>query len=206
MIGRPSAAAPQDSSGATDGRDWHSGHPVHRIRCADAAWTLGAVVLVAAAAVVAPVLRASGRKLFVNAPPLLADWKPHVGIGSPFAIATAVVAVAIFPRLMRRLRWRSLLITGWAASVTWTVSLALVDGWQRGWVHRLTDRNEYLHDLPRIHDAGSFLADFTSHIRDLGPGSWTTHVSSHPPAATLVFYLLDRIGLRGGGWAGALVC
>jgi hypothetical protein len=139
-------------------------------------------------------------------PPLLADWKPHVGIGSPFAIATAVVAVAIFPRLIRRLRWRSLLITGWAASVTWTVSLALVDGWQRGWVHRLTDRNEYLHDLPRIHDAGSFLADFTSHIRDLGPGSWTTHVSSHPPAATLVFYLLDRIGLRGGGWAGALVC
>ncbi len=205
MIGRPGAAAPQDSSGATDGRDWHSGHPVHRIRCADAAWTLGAVVLVAAAAVVAPVLRASGRKLFVNAPPLLADWKPHVGIGSPFAIATAVVAVAIFPRLIRRLRWRSLLITGWAASVTWTVSLALVDGWQRGWVNRLTDRNEYLHDLPRIHDVGSFLADFTSHIRNFGPGSWTTHVSSHPPAATLVFYLLDRMGLRGGGWAGALV-
>jgi hypothetical protein len=174
-------------------------------RRADVIWTLAAVALVAAAAALAPIVRRAGGRLFLNAPPLLGDWKPHVGIGSPFAIAAAVVAVALFPRLIRRLRWRPLIIAGWAASGAWTVSLALVDGWQRGWVSRLQDRNEYLHDLPRITGVGSFLTDFTSHIRDFRPGSWTTHVSSHPPAATLAFYLLDRIGLHGGAWAGVLV-
>ena len=33
---------------------------------------------------------------------------------------------------------------------------------------------------------------------------WTTHVAGHPPLATLVFWVLDRIGLGGGFWAGAL--
>ncbi len=31
---------------------------------------------------------------------------------------------------------------------------------------------------------------------------WTTHVAGHPPTATLVFWLLDRVGLGGGFWAG----
>ncbi len=35
------------------------------------------------------------------------------------------------------------------------------------------------------------------------PDPWPAHIAGHPPAATLTFVLLDRIGLRGGGWAGA---
>ena len=89
-------------------------------------------------------------------------------------------------------------------SIAWTASLALVDGWQRGWAGRLATSDEYLHDLPRIGGVGAFLAGFSDHILDFQPGSWTTHVSSHPPGATLVFLLLDRVGLGGGGWAGAL--
>lgn len=204
-VAPPSAAARKEFAEGDDGSARHAGKRAVRGRLADVIWTLAAVALVGAAAALAPVVRRAGRKLFLNAPPLLGDWKPHVGIGSPFAVAAAVVAVVLFPRLIRRVRWRPLLFTGWIASVTWTVSLALVDGWQRGWVSRLTDRNEYLHDLPRITGVGSFLTDFTSHIREFRPGSWTTHVSSHPPAATLAFYVLDRIGLRGGAWAGLLV-
>lgn len=103
------------------------------------------------------------------------------------------------------IRWPVLILGGWLTGVAWTTSLALVDGWHRGWVDRLTDRNEYLHDLPRIGTVGDFLRGFTSHIIDYRPGSWTTHVSSHPPAATLAFLMLDRIGLGGGVWAGVLV-
>jgi len=83
-----------------------------------------------------------------------------------------------------------------------------VDGLQRGWVEVLLDANEYLHDLPRISDPGSFIATFT-HFIAFGPGVdgtvvWTTHVAGHPPLATLLFWGLGRIGLGGGFWAGAL--
>lgn len=172
----------------------------------DARWVWASLILVAVAAIVGPILEHAGNEqLFVNAAPLLGDRKPHVGIGSPFAVALAIGAVFGFPRLVRRMRWRPLLVASWLAAVAWTVSLALVDGWQRGWVDRLTTKDEYLHDLPRITGIGDFLAIFTTHIRDFQPGSWTTHVSSHPPGATLVFLLLDRVGLSGGAWAGAVV-
>lgn len=164
-----------------------------------------AAALIGGAALVGRRLLNSGVELHLPAPPLLARWLPHVGAGTPFAIGIAVLAVAVSGRWAQRLPWRPLLVTGYLTSVAWTTSLALVDGWQRGWVQRLTDRGEYLHDLPRIGNIGAFLRGFTSHILDFQPGSWTTHVSSHPPAATLVFLLADRIGLGGGAWAGALV-
>ena len=108
-------------------------------------------------------------------------------------------------RISASLRWRRLGPFAVAAAIGWTSSLALIDGWQRGWAGRLTTDDEYLHDLPRIGAVGPFLRDFASHILDFSPDSWTTHVSSHPPGATLVFLMLDRIGLGGGGWAGAVV-
>ncbi|MDQ2848262.1 MAG: hypothetical protein M3Y77_18370 [Actinomycetota bacterium] len=171
----------------------------------DARWVWASLALVAVAAIVGPILQHGGSQLFVNAAPLLGDRKPHLGIGSPFAIAFAVAAVALFPRLVRRVRWRPLLLIGWLAAIGWTVSLALIDGWQRGWVDRLTNSNEYLHDLPRIGSISGFLSTFASDIKDFQPGSWTTHVAGHPPAATLVFLLLDRVGLSGGAWAGVVV-
>ena len=42
-------------------------------------------------------------------------------------------------------------------------------------------------------------------ILDFQPNSWITHVSGHPPGALLTFVWLDRIGLGGGAWAGAVV-
>lgn len=171
----------------------------------DLASSTAALALIAVSVLVGRQLLRSGVKLFIDAPPLTASWLPHVGVGTPFAIALALAAVAVSGRLSQRLPWRRLLVLGWLASLAWVTSLALVDGWQRGWVQRLTDQNEYLHDLPRIGGIGGFLSGFSSHILDFQPGRWTTHVSSHPPAATLVFLLADRAGLGGGAWAGALV-
>jgi methylthioxylose transferase len=48
------------------------------------------------------------------------------------------------------------------------------------------------------------LRTFSSRIVDFQPHSWMTHVSGHPPGALLTFVWLDRIGLSGGAWAGAL--
>ncbi|MGQ4419241.1 hypothetical protein ACN6LA_006431, partial [Streptomyces sp. SAS_269] len=90
----------------------------------------------------------------------------------------------------------------WARATAWILSLALVDGWHRGVAGRLTTREEYLRVIGRFHDIPAALRDFTHHIVAGTPDPWPAHVAGHPPGATLTFVLLDRAGLRGGGWAG----
>jgi methylthioxylose transferase len=140
-------------------------------------------------------------------PPLLAYWDPHVGWGSPLAVACLVVGLRL-QRAATVLPWRRLLLAGWLLNLAWLCSLALVDGLLRGWISVLLNPNEYLHDLPRIKDPAAFVSTFTDFIA-LGPGvdasqAWTTHVAGHPPLATLIFWLLAEVGLGGGFWAGAL--
>ena len=90
-------------------------------------------------------------------------------------------------------------------AIAWTFSLALVDGWQRGIAGRLTTKDEYLHEVPGVHDIGAMLRSFSGRILDYQPDSWTTHVAGHPAGALLIFVWLDRIGLGGGAWAGVAV-
>ncbi len=165
---------------------------------------LAAAVLVVASALVGHWLLGAGVNIFLPFPPLLAEWLPHVGWGSPLAGAVAL-AVITGTNLAERIRWRLLLVCAWAAASAWTLALALVDGWQRGVVERLSSGEEYLHDVPRAGDIGSLLRTFTDHILTDQPGHWTTHVGAHPPGAFLIFIGLDRMGLGGGGPAGLLV-
>ncbi|MFC8432834.1 hypothetical protein [Streptomyces sp. NPDC057253] len=161
-----------------------------------------AVLLVTAAVLVGRHIQGTSHTLFVNWPPLLASWDPHLGPGTPAAVLVAVAVVAYGPALAVRLRWRTLLPLVWATATAWTFSLALIDGWQRGIAGRLTTRHEYLQVIDRFHDIPGTLQDFTHHILLDSPDHWPAHVAGHPPAAPLTFVLLDRIGLGGGGWAG----
>lgn len=171
------------------------------------------VVLVVVAAVVGRRLLAAGVDIFLGWPPLLAEWLPHVGPGTPAAVVMAAATVVWGPGLAARMRWAPLLWSGLAAAFAWTVSLALVDGWQRGVVERLTSGEEYLHDVPRVAELGGIgptLRVFSDHILTtaVDPAQtwfWTTHVGGHPPGAFLVFAVLDRIGLGSGGAAGVVV-
>ncbi|MFI9386272.1 hypothetical protein [Kutzneria sp. NPDC052558] len=133
--------------------------------------------------------------IFAAAPPLFAQWLPHVGIGTPLAILVAVAVIA----------WRPPLRFAYPLAVAWTFSLALVDGWQRGIADRLTSQDEYLHEVPGVHDIAAMLRSFSARILDFQPDSWTTHVAGHPPGALLTFVWLDRLGLGGGAWAGVVV-
>ncbi|MFE2039859.1 hypothetical protein ACFXAZ_02840 [Streptomyces sp. NPDC059477] len=161
-----------------------------------------AVLLVTTAIVIGRHVQDTAHTLFVSWPPLLASWGPHVGPGTPAALLIAAAIVAYGPPLAARLSWRSLLAVAWAASLAWILSLALIDGWQRGIAGRLTTRYEYLQVIGRFHDIPATLRDFTQYIVADSPDPWPAHVAGHPPAATLTFVLLDRAGLRGGGWAG----
>ncbi|MFE8947234.1 hypothetical protein [Streptomyces sp. NPDC007856] len=161
-----------------------------------------AALLVTAAVLVGRHIQDTRHTLFVHWPPLFADWDPHLGPGTPAALAVAAATAAYGPAVAARLPWRGLLAAAWAAAQAWIVSLALVDGWHQGIAVRLTTRNEYLRVIGRFHDIPATLRDFTHHIVSGTPDPWPAHIAGHPPAATLTFVLLDRIGLRGGGWAG----
>ncbi|MEU6665704.1 hypothetical protein [Streptomyces sp. NPDC046727] len=174
-----------------------------RSRYADLCAVSAAALLVLVAVFVGRHIQDAYRTLFVHWPPLFADWDPHVGPGTPAAALVAVAVVAYGPAVAARLPWRGLLVAAWGACLAWTWSLALVDGWQRGVAGRLTTRNEYLTVIGRFHDIPAALRDFTHHIVSGSPAPFPAHIAGHPPAATLTFVLLDRIGLRGGGWAGA---
>ncbi|WP_285742594.1 hypothetical protein [Lentzea sp. NBRC 105346] len=147
----------------------------------------------------------SGVSIYAGAPPLFGRWLPHVGPGSIAAVVIAILVVTRGADLAARLRWRPLLALGYATAVAWTFSLAMIDGWARGFAGRLTSDDEYLHEVPGITDIPSMVRGFSSRILDFQPDSWTTHVSGHPPGATLVFVWLDRLGLHGGAWASTLV-
>lgn len=164
-----------------------------------------AALLVLAAVLVGRSIEHRHGTLRVDWPPFLASWGPHVGPGTPAAVAVALAVVSYGPALAARLPWRTLLFTAWGTAMAWTWSLALIDGWDRGIARRLTTRYEYLQVIDRFHDIPHTLRDFTQHILRNSPDHWPAHIAGHPPAATLTFVFLDRIGLHGGGWAGAFV-
>ncbi|MHA5048395.1 hypothetical protein [Streptomyces sp. SD15] len=163
---------------------------------------VAAALLVLVAVLIGRHIQFTHHTLFVHWPPLFADWDPHLGPGTPAALVLAAAVVAYGPVLAVRLRWRALLAAAWGTAMGWTWSLALIDGWQRGIAVRLTTTNEYLQVIDRFHDIPATLRDFTHHILIGTPDRWPAHIAGHPPAAPLTFVLLDRIGLRGGGWAG----
>ncbi|MBP0458288.1 hypothetical protein [Streptomyces montanisoli] len=174
--------------------------PIARSR--DLVPVVAALVLFAATAVVGGFIQRADGTLGTSWPPLLAHWMPHVGPGTPAAVAAAVLLVAYGPAVAARLPWRALLASAWAAALVWTFSLALIDGWQRGIAGRLTTRHEYVPAVPRFHDILPTLQTFSQHIVGGHPGYWPAHVAGHPPGAVLTFVLLDRLGLGGGAWAG----
>ena len=164
-----------------------------------------AVALVIAAALVGWGYLHAGQDIILPFPPLMASWRPHLGPGTPAALLVAALVVGRGPGLARRLSWRPLLVLTWAAALAWTLSLALIDGWDTGVAGRLTTPDEYLHDVPMVGDIAAMLRTFSDHILTDQAVFWTTHVGAHPPGTFLVFLLLDRIGLGGGGPAGLLV-
>lgn len=172
---------------------------------ADRITTVLAAALVAGSITAGAVLNLTGTPVQAQTAPLYALWRPHLGPGTPAALAVAAAVILHGPSLAATLAWRRLLGVSYAAAALWTFSLAMIDGWQRGLAGRLTAQAEYLTEVDGVTDIGAMLREFTGRILDYQPDSWTTHVSGHPPGALLVFVWLDRIGLGGGGPA-AIAC
>ena len=127
---------------------------------------------------------------------------PHAHRATVVAIVLAATVIACGPAVARVTPWRWLVAGTWATSAVWAVSLALIDGWKRGFVGRMGGSSSYLATIPRVTSVPALLHGFASHIVD-GPGSWYISVAGDPPGALLTFVGLDRLGLRGPVWASA---
>jgi hypothetical protein len=178
---------------------------------ADLLWALGVAGLVAAAFVlphlhlrtITPLVDSTAQayKSLAQTAPILGQWMPHAGWGTPFALVIAIAVIGWGPILAQQLRWRQMTIVVWLASAGWALALALIDGWQGGFAGRLTTPNEYLTEVPRVAGLGGMLHGFSARILDYQPDSWNIQVAGHPAGALLTFVGLDRIGLGGGIWA-----
>ncbi len=156
--------------------------------------------------IVTPLINSTPRQIerYAAAAPIFGWWNAHVGWGTIPAVVIGVGTALWGPAVTQRLPWRAVPLVTWATSCAWAFALAMIDGWQRGFAHRLETTNEYLRQVPSITDIPYALRSFSSRILDFQPDSWITHVSGHPPGALLTFVWLDRIGLSGGAWAGLL--
>ncbi|KUI39621.1 hypothetical protein AU198_09790 [Mycobacterium sp. GA-1199] len=172
------------------------------------------VLLVAAAfvvphlnlVIVTPLINATPARIrqFADTAPIFGWWNAHIGWGTLPAVVIGGAVVMWGPMIAQRLTWRALPWAAWATACAWAFSLAMIDGWQRGFAGRLAARHEYLRQVPTVTDIPHALRTFSDRILDYQPDSWITHVSGHPPGALLTFVWLDRIGLGGGAWAGLL--
>ncbi|MFI2362421.1 hypothetical protein [Promicromonospora sp. NPDC019610] len=137
--------------------------------------------------------------LLTGAEPFVGHWMVHTGPGVVVALAFLALVVRYGPRLAARLPWTALLFTAWAATVFWTVTLAVTASWH-GLVRPVTGEHEYLPVVPTAAaDPAAFLVGFTENLSD-----YPIHVRGHPPGLVLLLALLDRWGLGGAGWATAL--
>jgi methylthioxylose transferase len=162
-----------------------------------------AAALVALAAVVGAVATASGVPIHASAAPLFAKFRPHVGVGTPLAVAVAVLVVRWGPAVAARMSWRRTLVLATAAALAWTAGLALSRG-GAGLLSPLTGSSDYLVEVPGASSVSALLQDFVSRVPGDQPRSWSTHVAGHPPGALLIFVALARLGLPGPGPAAAL--
>ena len=156
--------------------------------------------------IVTPLIRSTPKQIqmYAEAAPIFGWWEAHAGWGTIPAILIGLGVALWGPAVAARLPWRAVPWTAWATSCAWAFSLAMIDGWARGFARRLETTNEYLRQVPTVTDIPEALRTFSSRIRDFQPDSWITHVSGHPPGALLTFVWLERIGLSGGAWAGLL--
>ena len=143
-------------------------------------------------------------KVLAQTAPLLGEWLPHVGWGTPSAVIIALAVIRWGPQFGRSLSWRPLVIGTWLTAAAWAMSLALIDGWGRGFVGRMEGSGGYRAMVPRVGTISGLFHGFVTHIPLGSPTSWDPAVAGDPIGAFLTFVGLDRIGLGGPVWASTL--
>jgi hypothetical protein len=181
--------------------------PARRTRAAAARPSAAALAVagVASALVVVSIwgygLQARGVQLHLGVIPLFGAFRFRPTIGVVPTVTVAAVIVTVGPRLAATLRFRCLLAVAWVSSALWAVALATTTG-AHGVTAPLASRFDYWAAMPAVRQLG--LGRFVSTYVERLPG-YPVHVEGHPPGLLVLYGVLDRVGLRGPGWAAAAV-
>ncbi len=145
-------------------------------------------------------LEYSGHLLTIYTYPILGGYRVSRDPILLVPIVVGALFVAGLSPLATRLHWRLTLLLGATSSLVWWVALAMVDG-STGLTNGLNWHADLEPSLPGIAaDPHGFLSGFTSSLSTYG-----IQIRAHPPGLPLLLAGLDRIGLRGPGWAAVVV-
>ena len=75
--------------------------------------------------------------MYAAVAPIFGWWNVHVGWGTVPAIVIGLGIAFWGPSVAQRLPWRAVPWVAWATSCSWAFSLAMIDGWARGFARRL---------------------------------------------------------------------
>lgn len=162
-------------------------------------WGFGiTAILIAAAMIIPPVagwtVHATGN-LPRTVGPLHAQFRPIVGIGTPFALAVAYAGVRYGPALAGRLTWRRLLLATYAGGLAWNLALSFVYG-TAGLSRAMASPDEYLFSAHRVQSVHTLLETYVARIPfSAGAAHWPIHPAGHPPGTLLFFVALIHLGL-----------
>jgi methylthioxylose transferase len=132
-----------------------------------------------------------GARLGTSSAPFLGRYRFQVSgytLLAPFvAVAVLAVSASGWPA---RIRWGTLLTTGYLAGLAWAVALALADG-VAGLTRSLLDPDNYPSDIGSVgNDPLGYVRHFTQDVR-----THSVSARGHPPGAVLLLWALDRLGL-----------
>lgn len=149
------------------------------------------LLLVAAGFALTGVAALVGARLGSSGAPFTGEYRFKIEIGSLLAPTVAVtVLAAVRAGVLDRLRWRTLLVAAYVASVWWALALALVEG-GNGLASPMADGDEYLRDVGAVgSDPVGFLRTFVE-----SSDKYSVATRTHPPAPVLLLWLFDRIGI-----------
>ena len=146
----------------------------------------------------------------LSLPPLFAEFRPRVGIGSIAAVVIAVSVGAWGFRATEALSWRMLLMLTALISAVWMLALDAIDGPTR-LGGELDSAEEYLPSARQVADEGflsgasSLLTGYVDRIPLASADNLPVHLAGHPPGAVLFFALLISLGLSSTYAIGLLV-
>lgn len=138
----------------------------------------------------------------IGAAPFFGRWNVEWRWWTLAAAAIGAVGVWAAPRAASTWSWGRVLVGTWVLHLAWAVSLAASVGLHR-LARPLVTRFEYFAAIDQVDEAGGVLDYLSSYVATLPEAP--LHVTSHPPGMVLFYWLLDRIGLSGPGWAAVAV-
>jgi len=170
---------------------------VHRARVDLLRWAF----VVAAGLVLTFSAVRSGARLATTGAPFLGHYHIEAGLCTFMAVAFATAILVVGARgWFDRAPWHVVLLSGYAAALGWTLSLALGDGLD-GLTRALRPADSYLGDIADVGgDPLGYLASFTSRTAEQSEAT-----RGHPPGPVLLLWALHRAGITGHLSLGLLV-